>query len=119
MADRLFGILRHEHLQLGLRPLMIQERLPGAAEQPGEFGPRIRRAHVNDPNRLDPGLWRLNPEEVRGLATLYTAPELAFGRDNEVLIEWIGMGGDLNPSAAAGDHREDGTSGGDHPHVVL
>src|SRR5215469_14344407 len=102
MADRLFGILRHEHLQLGLRPLMIQECLPGTAEQPGEFGPRIRRAHVNDPNRLDPGLWRLNPEEARGLTTLDAAPEFALCRDNEVLIERISMGRDLDPFAAAG-----------------
>src|SRR6516165_502576 len=94
MADRLFGVLRHQCFQFRLGPLMIQERLPGAAEQPGEFGPRIRRAHVNDPNRLDPGLRRLDTKEVRGLATLDTAPELAFCSDNEVLIEWIGMGGD-------------------------
>src|SRR6516225_4094837 len=113
MADRLFGILRHEHLQLGLRPLMIQERLPGAAEQPGEFGPRIRRAHVNDPNRLDPGLWRLDTEEARGLATLYTAPELAFGSHNQMLIEWIGMGDDFHPFAAAGDHGQNRRSSRD------
>src|SRR6516162_16754 len=100
MADRLFGILRHEHLQLGLRPLMIQECLPGAAEQPGEFGPRIRRAHVNDPNRLDPGLWRLNPEEARGLAAFDTTPEFALRGNNEVLIERVCMGFDFDQSAA-------------------
>jgi len=98
---------------------MIQERLPGAAEQPGEFGPRIRRAHVNDPNRLDPGLRRLDTKEVRGLATLDTALELAFGSHNQMLVQRIGMGGDFDPFAAAGDHREHGQPGRYDPHVVL
>src|SRR5215468_9499281 len=102
MADRLFGVLRHQCFEFRLGPLMILERLPGAAEQPGEFGPRIRSTHVNDPNRLDPGLWRLNPEEARGVATLYTAPELAFGSHNQMLIQRIGMGDDFHPFAAAG-----------------
>jgi hypothetical protein len=44
------------------------------------------------------------PKESRGLAALYTAPEFSLSRDNEVLVERIGMGSDLNPFAAAGDH---------------
>jgi hypothetical protein len=32
---------------------------------------------------------------MRGLAALYTAPELQLSRDDEVLVERIGMGGDL------------------------
>ena len=57
-------------------------------------------------NRLDPGLWRLNPEEARGLAALDTAPELSFGRDDKVLVERIGMGRDLNPFAAASRNHD-------------
>jgi hypothetical protein len=36
-----------------------------------------------------------------------------------MLIERIGIGSDLDPFAAARDHREDGTSGCNHPHIVL
>jgi hypothetical protein len=46
---------------------------------------------------------RLDPEEARGLATLHTPPELPLGRDNEVLVKRIGVGGDLDPFAAAVD----------------
>src|SRR5262249_61328389 len=81
--------------------------------------PRVPRPNLNKPDRLDPRLRRLYSEEARGLTALDTAPELAFGGDNQVLVERIGMGGDLNPFAAAGDHREDSTSRGDHPHIVL
>jgi hypothetical protein len=58
----------------------------------------------DDPDGFDPRLWRFNAEQMRGLATLDTAPELALGRDHQMLIERIGMGGDLDPFAAAGDH---------------
>src|SRR5215469_11886642 len=70
-------------------------------------------------DRFDPRLRRLYSEEARGLTALDTAPELAFGGDNQVLVERIGMGCDLDPFTAAGDHREDSTSRGDHPHIVL
>src|SRR6516164_8529446 len=53
------------------------------------------------------GFRRLNPNEARGLAAFDTAPELALGCNDQVLIERIGMGSDLDPFAAAGDHRED------------
>jgi hypothetical protein len=50
---------------------------------------------------LDPWSRRLDPEEARGLATLDTAPELPLGSNDKVLIERIGVGGDLHPFAAA------------------
>ena len=71
---------------------------------PREFRPRIRRAHIDDPDGLDPWLWRFDTEQARGLAALDTAPELPLSSDNEVLIERIGMGGDLDPFAAAGNY---------------
>ena len=57
-------------------------------------------------DRLNARLRRLDPEEGRGLAALDTTPELPLRSDNEVLVERIGMGGDLNPFAAAGDDRQ-------------
>jgi hypothetical protein len=42
------------------------------------------------------------------------APELAFGSDNQVLVERISMGGDFNPFTATGDHKEDRPSGRNH-----
>ena len=57
------------------------------------------------PARFDPRPWRLDTEEARGLATLDTAPEFPLGRNNKVLVERIGMGGDLDPFAAAGNNE--------------
>src|SRR6516162_5995814 len=61
----------------------------------------------------------MDAKEARGLAALHTAPELSFSRDNEVLIERIGMGADLDPFAATGDYRQDSTPGRHHPHIML
>ena len=108
MADRLLRILRHQALKLGLGLLVLEVRVPGADKDAGELRPGIGGAHVDDANRLNPRLRRLDAEQARGLAALHTAPELPFGGDNEVLVERIGMGGDLDPFAAAGDHREHG-----------
>ena len=65
------------------------------------------------------GLGGSTPNRPRRLAVLDTAPEFSFGSDDEVLVERIGMGGDLDPFAAAGDHREHRGPRRDHPHVVL
>ena len=46
------------------------------AEQTGKFRPGVRGAHVDNPNRFDPGLWWLDTKQARGLAALDTAPEL-------------------------------------------
>ena len=75
--------------------------------------------HVDNSDCFDPGLRWSDPEKARGLAARDAAPELAFGRDNEVLIERIGMGFDLDPFAAAGNHRKHGTLRRDNPHIVL
>src|SRR5438067_2359340 len=104
MADRLFGIVRHQRFQLCPRALMVEKGLSGGAEDSGKLGPGIRAAHVDDPDGFDPRVWRLNTKEARRLAALATAPELARGRDDKMLVERIRMGGDLDPFAAAGDH---------------
>ena len=43
------------------------------------------------------GLRRLDAEQARGLAALDAAPEFPLGGDDEVLVERIGMGRDLDP----------------------
>src|SRR5215469_14604982 len=98
---------------------MIQKGLPGVAEQVGKLGPGIRAAHVYDSDRFDPRLRGFGAKEARGLATLDTAPELALGCDDKMLVERISMGGDFDPFAAAGDHCENGTASREHPHIVL
>ena len=110
VADRLPGILRHQGLQLCLGSLMLQKGLPRVPEETGKLRPGVRGAHVDDPDRLDPWLRWLNPEEARGLAALDAAPELPLSRDNEVLIERIGMGRDFDPFAAAGNHGQNRSS---------
>ena len=106
MTDRLLRILGHQALELGLGPLVLEMRFPGADEDAGELRPSIGGAHIDNADRLDARLRRLDPEQGRGLTALHTAPELPLSGDNEVLIERIGMGGDLHPFAAAGDHRQ-------------
>src|SRR5690349_18451002 len=54
MPDGFLGILGHQGLKLALGPLVVNEGLPGLAEQAGEFGPGIRGAHVDDADRFDP-----------------------------------------------------------------
>jgi hypothetical protein len=56
---------------------------------------------------------------IRGLAALHATPKLLLGGVQEVLVERVGMHRDLDPFAAAGDHREHRRTRRDHPHVVL
>src|SRR5215469_7092659 len=94
-------------------------RPAGAGKDAGELGPGIGCGHIDDTDGFEPWLRRFDPEQLRLLAALDTAPELALGGDNEMLIERIGMSEDLDPFAAAGYHREDRASGCNDPHVVL
>src|SRR5438046_5151557 len=83
MPDRLLGVLRHKGLELALRTLVVEKRLPGVAQQRCELGPRIRRAHIDDADRLDARPWRLGHDEARYFAGLDAAPKLLFGRDQD------------------------------------
>ena len=74
----------------------------------GEFRPGVRRRHINDTDGLDSGLGRLDTEKGRGLSAFDTAPNFPFGRDDEMLVERISVGLDLDPFAPAGDHRQHG-----------
>ena len=104
MADRLLGILRHQTLQFRLGLFMVEMGRTGPRKHRSELRPGIGGAHVDDAHRLDARLWRLDPEQPRRLAALDTAPEFALRGDDEMLIERIGVGRDLDPFAAAGDH---------------
>src|SRR5215472_9723488 len=98
---------------------MVQKSLPSVTEYPSKLGPRIRGAHIHNPDRFNSWLRRVGPKEARGLAALDTAPELTLGRDNEMLVEHVGVGSDLHPLAAPGNHRENSGSRCYHPHIVL
>ena len=76
----------------------------GAQKHIGEFGPSVGCAHVDDAHGLDPGPRRFDAEQARRLTGLYTAPELLFGGQQQVLVERIGREGDFHPFAAAGDN---------------
>ena len=56
----------------------------------GEFRPGIRRAHIDDADRLDARPRRLDTEEPRGLAVLDAAPEFLLRGQKKVLVERIG-----------------------------
>src|SRR5436305_7528744 len=75
MSDRLPGVLGHQGLELALRSLVIDERLAGFAEKPGELAPGIRAAHVDDTDSLDARSRRFRVDQVRCFAGLHTAPE--------------------------------------------
>ena len=119
MPDRFLGVLRHELFQLRLGILVFQEGRMGAPENAGKFRPRIRGAHVDDADRLDPDLRRFCQEEARGLAGFDAAPELFLGREQEMLVERISRDGKFNPLAAAGDDRQHRRAGVRDPHIVL
>src|SRR6516165_7030079 len=100
MTNGLFSVLRHQCFQLDPRALMLQKGLSGSTEDSGKFRPVIRGAHINNTDRFDPRLWRLNTKQARRLAALDTAPELALNCNYQVLVDRISMGGDLDPFAA-------------------
>ena len=102
---RLFG---HEGLELSLRPFVLLMGFASPREDRGKLGPGVRGRHIDDPHGLDARLWRIDPEQGWVLTILDAPPELALGGDDQVLIERIGVGGDLDPFAAAGYYREDG-----------
>src|SRR2546423_288739 len=71
-AGGFLGILRHHFLELGLSALVFLMGRTGAAVYGCKFRPCVGPAHVDNADRLQPGPWRLDPEQVRGLASLDT-----------------------------------------------
>src|SRR6202035_663698 len=98
---------------------MFEVRRTRTREHRSELRPSIRRAHVDDADRLDSWLWRFDTKQSWRLAALYAAPELALRGDDEMLIERVGMGRNLHPLAAPGDHRKHRRLRRRHPHIVL
>src|SRR5271166_404381 len=70
MAGRFLGVLRHEPLEFGLGALVVEKGRARSAVEAGQLGPRVRFAHVDDPDRLDPWPRRLDAVGTRGLAGL-------------------------------------------------
>src|SRR5262249_35191546 len=104
MPDRFFRVLRHQAFELGLGLLMRQIGRPGPGKDRRKLRPGIGRGHVDDAHGFNRRLRRFDAQQLRLLATLHTAPELAFGRDDQVLIERIGMSENLDPFTAPGYH---------------
>ena len=104
MPNRLLGIFRHQALKLGLGLLVLEMRLAGSREDRSELGPSIGRSHVNNAHRFEPRFRRLDAKQLGLFAALDTTPELALGSHDQMLIERIGMGQDLDPFAASGNH---------------
>src|ERR1019366_9610819 len=91
----------------------------GPRKDCGKLRPSIGGAHIDDTYCLDARSRRFNPEQGRGLTTLDAAPELPLRRNNQMLVEGIGMGLDLNPLTASCDHGKYRISSSHDPHVVL
>src|SRR5690348_651875 len=106
MPKRLLGIFWHQTLKFGLSLLVLEMRLVGSRKDRGKFRPSIRRGHIDNPHSLKPRFRWLDAEQLGLLAALDTTPELAFGRDDQMLVQRIAMGQDFDPFAAAGNHRK-------------
>jgi hypothetical protein len=106
MPDRLLGVLRHQCLELALRALVVEKGFSSVAEERCELGPRVRRAHIDNADRLDARLWRLGHNEMRDFAGLDATPELLFRRYQNGEIERVHRNGDLDPFAAASNDGE-------------
>src|SRR6516162_4944377 len=106
VTDRLLSILRHQGFELAFGPFVIEKGAPGVAEERGELRPGIRRAHIDDADRLDARPRRLGADEMGRFAGPHAAPEPLFRRDQNAEIERVHGDCDLDPFAAAGDDRE-------------
>src|SRR6516164_4363065 len=53
VPDGLPGIFRHQGLELAFGPFVVEKGTPGAAEERGNLGPGVGRAHVDDADGLD------------------------------------------------------------------
>ncbi len=89
MADGLLRVLRHEAFQFSLGALVFEKCRVCSSKRAGEFCPGIGCAHIDDADRRNARLRRLDAKEGRGLAALDTTPEFALSGDNEVLVERI------------------------------
>ena len=76
MADCLLRVLRHEAFQFSLGSLVFEKCRVSLSKRASEFCPGIGRAHIDDADRFNPRLRRVDAEQGRGLAALDTAPEL-------------------------------------------
>src|ERR1700704_2760810 len=90
MADRLLGILGDKPLELCFGVLVLEIGLTRAPKHTGEFGPRVGRAHVDNPDRFNARPRWLRVKEARGLAAPDAAPEFLFRRQKQVLVKRIG-----------------------------
>src|ERR1700683_3893654 len=106
VAGRFFHVFRHQGFELGLGPLMVDERRAGCAEEAGELSPGIRVAHIDHPNRFDARPRRFDPIGPRCLARLDTAPEPPLRRHQKVLVERVGGYGHLDAFAPARDNAK-------------
>src|SRR6516165_927962 len=97
------GILRHQGFELAFRPFVVEKCAPGVAEERGELGPGIGRAHIDDADGLDARPWRLGIDEMGRFAGLHAAPEFLFCRDQDAQVERVHGDCDLDPFTAAGD----------------
>src|SRR5262249_3926181 len=96
MPDRLLGVFGHEGLELAFCALVVEKGFPGVAEEGCELGPRVRRAHIDNADRLDARLWRLCHNEVGDFAGLHAPPKLLFRRHQNGEIERVHRNGDLD-----------------------
>ena len=119
MANGLHGIFRHQRFEFSLGLFVLAMGNLGSGKNASEFRPGVGAAQVHNANRLNSRLRRLNPEEGGGLAAFDAAPEFPLGGDDQVLVERVRIGLDLDPLAAAGNDGEYGLPGREDPHVVL
>jgi hypothetical protein len=103
VAGCLFRIFRHQGFELGLGPLMVEERGASCAEEAGELRPRIGLAHIDHANRFDARPRRFDAIGPWHLAGLDAAPKSTLGSDKKMLVQGVGWNRHLDPFAPTGD----------------
>src|SRR5436189_5648634 len=86
VSDGLPGILGHQSFELALGPFVVEKGTPGVAEERGELGPGVGRAHIDDAHGLDACPRRPGIAAMERFAGLHAAPELLFRRYEDAEI---------------------------------
>ena len=82
MANGSLRVLRHEAFQFSLGALVFEKSRVCSSKRAGEFCPGIRSAHIDNADRYNPGLRRLDAEKGRRFAAPDTTPEFPLGGDD-------------------------------------
>ena len=119
VAGRFLGIFRHQFLEVGLGAFVLLMGGSGPAEGSANSAQELEALISTIRTASSRGRGGSTPNSRGSFAALDAAPELLLRREEQMLVQRIGMDGHFDPFAAAGDDRQHRGAGIRHPHVVL